>query len=327
MSHTPLLSVFGRPPLSIELPSFPIVEAATLQKIAGHHGAKGARRLPQVGIFNAVYALGNNLILRVPRQHPDFIGATEREAVASPLAKKAGVRTPALVEYDDSLSLLPVPFLIYERVHGETLELLGLEPEATPDVWRELGRDYAKLHHGVERTPENTHLEAPPFEPPQQFVESLAERGTFTSREAAWLLGMLGRLEPAMRTAVTKVFCHGDSQGTNVMVSSGMHGYLALIDWGSATWADPAHEPAGLPLRALPYLLEGYRQVAPMEEDDTAEARILWWQFRNALTSLERRPPPDLPSLSWAERPLSQLLEIMRFLMSPEGQLWLRLVA
>jgi aminoglycoside phosphotransferase (APT) family kinase protein len=312
--------------VSIELPPFPLVEAATLQEIASRHGERDVHRLPQLGMFNAVYALGQNLILRVPRNHPDFVAATAREAVASPLAKKVGVRTPTLVDYDHSLSLLPVPFLVYERVHGETLELLGLEPEATPEVWRELGRDYAKLHQSVARTAENTHLEAPPFEPPQPLVERLAARGTFTSREATWLLGMLERLEPAMRLGASKVFCHGDSQGTNVMVSTTAHRYLALIDWGSATWADPAHEPAGLPLRALPYLLEGYRQVAPMAGDDTAEARILWWQFRNALTCLERPPPPDLPTLSWAERPLSQLLEIMRFLMSPEGWPWLRFV-
>jgi hypothetical protein len=312
--------------VSIELPPFPRVELEILQEIARRHGERDVRRLPQIGMFNAVYALGHNLILRVPRQHPDFVGATEGEAVASPLAKRAGVRTPALVEYDHSLSLLPVPFLVYERVHGDTLELLGLEPEATPEVWHELGRDYAKLHYGVGRTAENTHLEVLPSEPPQPLVERLATRGTFTSREAAWLLGMLERLEPAMQQGVSKVFCHGDSQGTNVMVSATTRRYLALIDWGSATWADPAHEPAGLPLRALPYLLEGYRQVALMAGDDAAEARILWWQFRNALTCLERQPPPDLRTLSWVERPLSQLLEIMRFLMSPQGRPWLRLV-
>lgn len=292
---------------------FPLVETATLQEIARRYGERDVRRLPQIGMFNALYALGQNLILRVPRDHPDFVAATAREAVASPLARKAGVRTPALVEYDNSLSLLNVPFLVYERVHGDMLELLGLEPEATPEVWRELGRDYAKLHQGVARTAENTDLEAPPFDPPQQLVESLAERSTFTSHEATWLLGMLERLEPAMRLGASKVFCHGDSQGTNVMVSTIAHSYLALIDWGSATWADPAHEPAGLPPRALPYLLEGYRQVASMAGDDTAEARILWWQIRNALTCLERQPPPNLPTLSWAERTLSQLLEIMRF--------------
>jgi aminoglycoside phosphotransferase (APT) family kinase protein len=250
--------------MSSELPPFPLIEASALQEIARRHGERDVRRLPQIGMFNAVYALGHNLILRVPRDHPDFVAATKREAVASPLVRRAGVRTPTLVEYDNSLSLLSVPFLVYERVNGDTLELLDLEPGVTSEVWRELGRDYAKLHQGVARTAENAHLEAPPFEPPQPLVERLAMRGTFTSREAAWLLGMLECLEPAMRLGVSKVFCHGDSQGTNVMVSTTAHSYLALIDWGSATWADPAHEPAGLPLRALPYLLEGYRQVASM---------------------------------------------------------------
>lgn len=308
------------------LPPFPTLEAATLKQIARRHGAHGVRRLPQVGLFNAVYALGDDLILRVPRQNPDFTAAAEREAVAVPLARRAGVRTPALVEYDDSRSLLPVPFLVYERVRGETLELLRLEPTATPGVWRELGRDYARLHGGVTRTPENTHLEAPPPEPPQRLVERLAQRGTFTVREADWLLGLLGRLEPTVQTDVGKVFCHGDAQGTNVMVSSETHAYLALIDWGSATWADPAREPAGLPLRALPDLLTGYREVMPLAGDDTAEARVLWWQFQNALTCLERTPPPRLPTRSWAERPLSQLLEIMRFLLRPEGEPWRRLI-
>lgn len=120
--------------MSTELPPFRLVEAAILQKIARRYGERDVRRLPQVGMFNAVYALGQNLILRVPRDHPDFVAATAREAVASPLARKAGVRTPALVEYDNSLSLLNVPFLVYERVHGDTLELLGLEPETTPEV-------------------------------------------------------------------------------------------------------------------------------------------------------------------------------------------------
>lgn len=262
--------------MSVDLPQFPAIALGTLQQIASRHGEVTVRRLPQVGMFNAVYALGDNLILRVPRMHPDFIAATQREAVASPLGKKAGVRTPTLIEFDDSLSLLPVPFLVYERVHGETLELLGLAPEATPDVWRELGRDYAKLHHGVEHAPENAYLEAPTPESPRDIVDRLASRGSFTFREANWLIGMLGRLDPALGPDVHKMFCHGDSQGTNVMVSRSNHSYLALIDWGSATWADPAQEPAGLPLRALPFLLEGYRQVAPFEGDETAEPRVLW---------------------------------------------------
>ena len=43
------------------------------------------------------------------------------------------------------LAFVPWPPL-YERVPGETLGLFDLEPEATPNVWRALGRDLARLH-------------------------------------------------------------------------------------------------------------------------------------------------------------------------------------
>ena len=53
-----------------------------------------------------------------------------------PAARAAGVRTPALVAFDDSLQLLPVPYAIYERVRGETLGALDLGPEDTPRAWQ-----------------------------------------------------------------------------------------------------------------------------------------------------------------------------------------------
>lgn len=54
-------------------------------------------------------------------------------------------------------------------------------------------------------------------------------RGTFTSRATIWLLGMLERLEPAMRMGMSKVFCHGYLQETNVVVSTTAYIYLEPI--------------------------------------------------------------------------------------------------
>jgi hypothetical protein len=65
-------------------------------------------------------------VLRVPRGAPPFVAAIRKESVAVPAARAAGVRTPALVAFDDSLDLLPVPYAIYEQVHGEALGLLDL---------------------------------------------------------------------------------------------------------------------------------------------------------------------------------------------------------
>jgi len=41
-------------------------------------GSEDAHQLTQVGIFNTVYALGDDLILRVPRNHPFFVQTARR---------------------------------------------------------------------------------------------------------------------------------------------------------------------------------------------------------------------------------------------------------
>ena len=59
------------------LPPFPEISGDLLHAIAERHGVAGAAisRLPEVGIFNAIYALGTDLILRIPRDHPAFTDA------------------------------------------------------------------------------------------------------------------------------------------------------------------------------------------------------------------------------------------------------------
>ena len=95
--------------------------------------------------------------------------------------------------------------------------------------------------------------------------------------------------------------------------------YLALLDWGSAGWGDPAWDFAAMPLRAVPFLLAGYREIGPVEQDDTAEVRILWRQLQLALYLLQREPQP---ARAWAERPLAMLLDIMRFAIEAPGGRW-----
>ena len=69
-------------------------------------------------------------------------------------------------------------------------------------------------------------------------------------------------------------------------------------------------------------MLEGYREVAPLPEDATAEARILWRHLQIALYLLGR---PPQPGLSWAERPAAMMLEIMRFFLGSPGGPWMDL--
>ena len=114
-------------------------------------------------------------------------------------------------------------------------------------------------------------------------------------------------------------FLHSDLQTTNIMVRGALLAYLALLDWGSAGWGDPAWDFAGVPLRAAPWLLAGHREVALLDNDETAEARVPWRHLQLALLVLRRGP---LPGRSWAERPLAMLLEIMRFLIQLPTGVW-----
>jgi aminoglycoside phosphotransferase (APT) family kinase protein len=306
----------------MQLPEHVDVSVETVAAIAEQYGLPAApiTRLPDTGIFNAIYLVGEESVLRIPRQHPGHERALYRESIVVPLARGVGVRTPALLVYDDSRTLLPVSYTIYERVHGETLAHLDLEPEQTPEAWRELGHDLARLHGGVDRAgPGGAVGERAGLSDPRELTNDLAGGGWITPSEARWLTRWLDRIAPAAGAQVESRLCHGDTQSTNVMVRSRTGQYVAVLDWGGASWDDPVRDFGGVPLRAVPFLLEGYRTCAPLEADDTAEARILWWHLQLALSTAQRGPQPNH---SWAERPLTMLLEIARFFLVDRSGPW-----
>jgi aminoglycoside phosphotransferase (APT) family kinase protein len=305
----------------VNLPDVTEVSTEALHAIAGRHGlgVNTFSILPSVGIFNTIYLLGTELVLRVPRNHPNAFACLRKESVAVPAARRAGVRTPALLFFDDTRELLPVPYAIFERVHGETLGLLDLEPCNAAAAYRELGCDLALLHAGVSRSDAAGQLGSYELPDPRHEANELAVEGYFTSAEARWLTGWLERLAPAALASLPPCFLHGDTQATNMIVCPDSREYVALIDWGDARWGDAAFDFIGMPLRAVPFALEGHRAVAPLDDDETAEARILWHHLLLALLHLRRPPQPER---SWAERPASMLIEIARFFLETPGLRW-----
>ena len=305
----------------MKLPALTQVPDEALRAIAERHcpAARTFTRLPEIGIFNSVFLLGDGLVLRVPRDDPLFIYAIEKEVIAVPAARTAGVRTPPIIAFDSSRDLLPVPFIIYERVQGEPIERIDRDPGEASEAWRELGRDIGRLHSRAGYAGAIATLKDKRVPDPREQAEALAEAGYITMAEVRWLERWLQRLAPAMRPEQPQRFLHGDLQGTNIIVQPGSLDYLALIDWGSALWGDAAMDFLGMPLSAVPYLLEGHREVAPLDGDEMAEARILWYQLGLALRVLRREPEP---ARSWGERPLAQLFQIVRFLLELPDKRW-----
>ena len=309
----------------MEPPPFPEITEEVLFTIVKSYNLKvnEFKILPQIGLFNKIYQLGEDFILRISRKHPKSFTIAQRECIAVPLARAVGVRTPELLVHDASRKIIPAPFTIYERIHGETLGLLDLEPHDTPDVWREVGHDLAQLHTSVSEA-DIAKLEYEELPDPRLWPNELATAGYFTTMEADWLLRWFEHLASEALQPIRKCLCHGDVQATNIMVKADTYEYLALIDWGNAYLGDPAYDFGDKPIRTAPYVLQGYREVTPLENDETAEARILWRHLQLALHNLWREPQPDY---SWAERPMPFLLDIMRFLLETDDERWKRLIA
>jgi aminoglycoside phosphotransferase (APT) family kinase protein len=305
----------------VNLPPHAEVSEFALCAIAERHGlaATSFMRLPDTGIFNAIYLLGDAWVLRVPRVHPIHFAALRKEAVAIPTARAAGVTTPRLVAFDESCDLLPVPYSILERVHGQALGPLNLDATDTPDVWRALGRELALLHAGVPVDGPAGALALETMPDPRASADRLSDEGHLTAAEAGWLGRWCDRLAPDASTVPRHRFLHSDVQATNVMVSADAHSLVAVLDWGSCGWGDPAWDFVGMPLRAVPYMLEGYRALHPVDAEDTAEVRITWRQLQIALWLARRAPQPER---SWGERPLSMLLDILRFFAEEPGERW-----
>jgi aminoglycoside phosphotransferase (APT) family kinase protein len=298
------------------------VPTATLRAIAEHHGitVETFSRLPQVGVIKAICALGSGYVLRVPRAHPGTVAQARTEAIAAPVARAAGLRTPRLVAFEGTGDLLPVPYLIFERVEGRTLGLLDWEPADAASVWRELGRDLALLHT---RVPDDGSVSQLPIAPAMDDLRALAEEragdGWMTGLEMRWLTRRLDRLAETAAAPVPARMLHLDVQASNIMVDNDDLGYRAILDWGCAGRGDPAFDFFGFPLRAVPFALEGHRSIAPLDGDDGAEARILWRHLQFALTML---PHGAAPGMSWGERPLAWLLEVFRFFQESPDPRW-----
>lgn len=309
----------------MEMPPFPAITNEHLLAIADKHNLNCTHfdQLPEIGMFNRIFVAGEDYVLRIARDHPRSFEVTRTESIVVPLARAAGVRTPELFVMDASCDILPVPYTIYERVHGETLGLLNLEPYESPDVWRAVGQDLALLHCGIDRDGPAADLNDAWNPDPRAWPDELAEAGHFTTLEARWFNRWLEALSSEALAPIAECYRHADMQATNIMVDKANNEFRAIIDWGSSGWGDPAHDFAGSPLGVVPYMLEGYRSVMPLERDETAEARILWYHLTLALGNLRREPEPEL---SWAERPLGHLMGMLRFLMETDDERWKRLI-
>jgi hygromycin-B 7''-O-kinase len=265
------------------------------EAVAARHGVPADKvQLGPVGGANHVFLLGDDLVLRVPRSRRDA-HRLFAEAAVIPAARRGGVLTPAVVEFDAA-----APYLLTERVPGVDAAA-GAVPN--PRLFEELGRELAKLH----RIPPPTRLpvDAPPLDP-WALVSDLRAEGRLDQEGAEWLAGWFDRLAPRVPIAPLRVAIHGDVAPQNIMVAGGA--LAGLVDWGDTMIADPATEFAKLPLTVVPAVLKGY---SGMSSGTNMEPRVLWHHLVWALARLRDVEPSA--ARHWSAPPGSRLLGLLRF--------------
>lgn len=267
------------------------VDLSNIIAIARKHGfaPPSVMPAPWTGGSGQVFPCGD-VVIKIPFDRPDAIQSVKTDAGMVSVVHSLGVAAPARIAFDDSLDILSVPYAVFERVHGAvTLDACRVEGTLRSEAWAEAGRQLARVHAvrdaGGVPIALRTFRQSPEVDP-RPWVSALHDAGLLNGVDARLLHDLLERLAPDALADLPLVLCHGDVNAANVLVDQESGRFRALIDWGGSGWRDPAWDFAGVSLAVVPAILAGHRSIAPMVDDRSAEARVLWCQVQMRLYPL-----------------------------------------
>ncbi|GAB3662433.1 phosphotransferase family protein [Glycomyces tarimensis] len=297
----------------------PGLEPAALGALAARFevAPEAIRAAPNQGVANHTYLLGDELVLRVARAGLE--DDLRKEAQVIPAVTALGIRTPAMVAFEEGRA---GPFMVVRRAEG----IVPRTPERhTGSPWarsyQELGVQLAVLHAGDVRAGSFPAVPVEPDADPRPGIVKLVGDGYLGEEVASWVCGWLDRIEAHRPASPARCLIHGDASPTNLLVDPDTLALNALLDWGDAMFADPAVEFAELPLRAVPYALEGYLG-ADVDGDELLRwaARILWHHLVWAVFRLATDTEPGAPH--WPAQRGNRILEITRFFLERPSFPW-----
>jgi aminoglycoside phosphotransferase (APT) family kinase protein len=206
---------------------------------ANGFSAQGLVRSPYEGIVNEVW-LTDDVALRINKDR-SLTCDLWTETVAVDPAVAAGVQTPPLLLFDNSLDPIPEIVTVYQRAPGKPLAFT--EELDAEQFYFELGQQLAMLHA------------VPEVADPHRFLDSAWELEFEKIRAKAPRTPE--KLPPETKT----VFCHQDLHPENLLVHEGR--FSAVLDWGDAGFGPPATDFRYVPPRYLEHALQGYGQDSP----------------------------------------------------------------
>lgn len=257
----------------------------TLERVSGS-AITGLRRL-SAGASRETWALdagGRELILRRdPPEAPDPAGMA-READCFRACASAGVPIPTLVAHGDGTDGMGSPYLLMERLNGETLphRLLRDDRWATvrPKLVHQFGEILGRIH-AIDPA------QLPRLEEYGDALTRLRESHAAFGEDRPAMELIFRKLAHTRPDPVPSTLVHGDFRNGNLLIDD--TGVRAVLDWELAHIGDPREDLGWLCARAWRFgeapevggfgsvdeLLASYERATGTDVDPEA---VRWWE-------------------------------------------------
>ena len=266
-----------------------------------HLADRPLARASSTGTDNAIYRLGDDLAVRVPRIHWAVAQVDKEHEWLPRLAPHLPVAVPEPVAKGAPALGYPYPWLVSRWIDGDDA-FTGVV-----DDWAELAgqvADFVVALHSVD-TPGGppAHGRAASFEPYDDVTRRVIAH-LDGSIDGARALATWEAALAADRWNGPPVWVHGDLLPGNIVVNAGR--VVGIIDWGAAAVGDPACD-AILTWSLPPDARAVYRDALAL--DDATWARARGWAVQQAATFIPyyARTIPDAAAA--ARRRLDAVLE------------------
>jgi aminoglycoside phosphotransferase (APT) family kinase protein len=247
-----------------------------------HRLTGGASR--QTWSFDAVGPDGAVRPLILRRDPPEAPGqGMSIEARAIRAARSAGVPEPEIIAYDDDPAALDAPYIVMERLEGETLARRILRDDAYAEVRPRMAKQCGEILARIHGIPLD---EVPGLERPDVLAGVRDTIRSYDDASPALELG-LRWLEEHRPPPADDVVVHGDFRNGNLVV--GPDGIRGVLDWELVHRGDPMQDLGYLCVRAWRFgvdrpvggfgdyedLFRGYERVSGRRVDRDA---VRWWE-------------------------------------------------
>jgi aminoglycoside phosphotransferase (APT) family kinase protein len=226
-------------------------------------------RVPSAGTDNAMYRLGGDLAVRLPRIHW-AVGAVAKEQHWLPLlAPHLPLAIPLPVARGRPQAEFPYPWTVVQWLPGELATLERLEDPVGAALAL---ADFVRALRAIDPTDGPTHRRGAPVRLQDRPVRN-AIAGLHGELDAEAVLAAWDRALAVPDYEGPPVWFHGDLSYLNLLASDGQ--LRAVIDWGTCGIGDPAIETIVAWSLFPPDARRAYR--AALEIDDATWERGKGW--------------------------------------------------